>query len=169
MSSATIDAIGIIIAAIVPIIVMRITLCNEKKMHKEQIKQIEEKNRVDAMPIIDAEVLHNSIVKDDEGVTKYIQADLSLSNKGNGTAIGITGGNEADYYDSVVPIGGSTSSWDVKMINNEKNECEYVIHFEDLYGNRYEEIIKFELIEAGNGCQLKRRSVTLPRLISQND
>lgn len=166
MSSATMDAIGIITAAIVPIIVMRVTLCNEKKIHKEQIEQIEEKNRVDSMPIIDAEATINIIEEDNKEVV--INAFLNLFNKGNGTAIGITGGNEADYYDSVVPIGGSTSSWDVKMINNEKNECEYVIHFEDLYGNKYEEIITFELIETGSGCQLKRRSVTLPRLISQN-
>ena len=165
-----IQLVGVVVAAVIPVIVMGITLRREKRFHNEQIKQIHEKNRIDALPVFELSGITvlfipnlSASYKCPEPIDR-MTAIIDVKNSGNGTAINVSINNELDDNGGVVPVGASSIKECDLYRDSKKNVFIIRVTYMDLYKNYYCQELYYNAVYEGS-CRTKNMGATCPRLL----
>lgn len=159
---------GIIVAAVIPVIIMRITLISDKKKHLEQMAQVGEKNRIDAMPLIElGEPVLDNMVEDGEVI---INTSISIMNVGNGTAANVTiSDNGIGRLGNLLP-GQATDLIGLSYRQKSVEEVHRIqILFLDLYGNHYSQTIGLKPQKQSGFWRIVCTEIELPVIVAKGN
>lgn len=161
-----VEIAGVIVAAVIPVVIMIITLCSQKKKHLEQLAQINEKNRIDAMPIIDFHSSQISGVEEENQTIVSVEAFISVVNSGNGTAVNVSSRNSTNETKENISRGAFGELKEQKIAIKDGVDGCIDLLFNDLYGNIYKETINVSVEKNGATYDIKRTTITIPEIVS---
>lgn len=147
----------------ISLLVLWITLRSEKKKHREQLQEIREKNRIDAMPVF--ELGEVGFVHWSTAETPALVLEIRFKNIGNGVATKVDVEGNLDDESWCVPPNDSTNLIDIeKMLNHFNDSFELTIGYSDLYENQYKQTIKLVATGYQATLKLRQKAVGVPKL-----